>query len=355
MLRSMSIFIRKSLTAGVLEMEQTDQYIEYSNHMGLFLNPKVIDAHEGVALWRSGGPLTPLSITSSFHKILRGEIFEGNPFLSIEDQSRLRHHYPLLLAPDRYPPELVERIYVNRRAPAVQVILEDKDPMVFDAGCGFGSESFLFASMGARILAVDISEEQIQVAKKRQRYFEETLGRPLDVTFSVADLDEYTGDTRNLSLTWLASVLAAVRDQGTFLAKVYEATRPGGQVMITDMNLFNPLFLIREWYRRQQAKKENVEFSLHSNFWDMVKRRNRIGAHYFRGNDGSSFDDVQFFSVDTLSKLLSNVGFTLTPELFSGFVPPHMWQLGLESLENAFSRFPILRRFGYFYLVAGTK
>ena len=181
------------------------------------------------------------------------------------------------------------------------------------------------------------------------------MGKPFDITFTVADLDEYTPDIPDLSITWLASVLAAIRNQDRFLAKVYKATRLSGQVMITDMNLLNPLFLIKEWHRRQQAKDDSPEFADYSNFWAMVKRHGRIGARYFPGNNGRPFDDVQFFSATTLSKLLSNVGFTPRSALFSGFVPPQLWRLGLDSLENFFSRFPILGRFGYFYLVTGIK
>jgi SAM-dependent methyltransferase len=298
---------------------------------------------------------SPSVITSFFHRLLCKEISGRHPFLSPEEQSKLRGHYPLLLAPNLYPPEMIERVYVNRRTPAAKIILEDESPVVFDGGCGYGSESFLFASLGAKVLAVDICEEKIQIAEKRQRFYEEIMGKPLDITFAVADLDEYTADTLNLSVTWLASVLAAVRDQDKFLAKIHQATRLGGQVMITDMNLLNPLFLIKEWCRRQQAKNECFEFALHSDFWAMLKRNGRIGARYFPGHNGRPFDDVQFFSAMTLSKLLSNVGFVPRSVFSSGFIPPYLWQLGLGSLENLFSRLSLLRWFGYFYLVAGMK
>ena len=87
----------------------------------------------------------------------------------------------------------------------------------------------------------------------------------------------------------------------------------------------------------------------------MVERNGRIGARYFPGNNGRPFDDVQFFSAMILSKLLSSVGFTPMSVFFSGFIPPQLWQSGFAFLENLFSCFPLLRRFGYFYLVAGVR
>ena len=336
-------------------MEQTNESIDYSNRTGLSLNSKVIGTNAGIALCRTGSVSPPFSATYSFHKLLQYEICEGNPFLSTEDQSKLRRHYPLLVAPDRYPPRLVERIYVNRRATAVQIILEDENPVVFDAGCGYGSESFLFASMGARVLAVDISEKQIQIAKKRQRYFEEVLGRPLDVAFAVADLDEYDPEMRNCSVTWLASVLAAVKDQEKLLQRVFEKTREGGEVIITDMNLLNPLFLWNEWRRRREAIQRSVEFRQHADFLAMVKRRDRKGARYFFSKSGEFFDDVQFFAADTLSNLLRSVGFHPQSPAFSGFIPPALFRMGLGCLEDIFGGIPLLRELGYFYLVLGIK
>jgi len=290
-----------------------------------------------------------------FYETLRNEVIGHNPYLSWTEQAALQSHYPRMLKAAEYPSKLAATIYSNRRAYAIQTIQRSQDPVVFDAGCGYGSECFLFASQGAKVIGIDLSDEQIEVARKRQPYYEEIFGKPLDIQFIVGNLDESISDVNNISLTWLASVLAAVGDQNKFLERTYEATRGGGQIIVTDMNLFNPLFLIKEYYRRQQAKSESIEFALRSDFWAMVKRQGRIGARYFPGNNGRPFDDVQFFSAKTLSRLLSNVGFTLKSVRFNGFVPPHLWQVGFGPLEDLLSRTPLLRWFGYFYLCSAMK
>jgi SAM-dependent methyltransferase len=294
-------------------------------------------------------------ILSRFYAFLRDEVVQGNPYLDQDDQKKLQDHYPVILNLKRYSPEMAAMIYSSRRSHAVGAILDTESPYVFDAGCGYGSESFLFAGLGAKVLAVDSSHNSIFVAKKRRPLYEEFFGKPLDITFEVADLETYTPVMNSFSLTWIASVLAAIRDQNSLLQKIYTATRPRGEIMITDMNLLNPLFLVKEWYRRQQAKKISPEFGGDSNFWEMVKRQRRTGARYFRGNDGLVFDDVEFFSALTLSRLLSDTGFMPRSVFYSGFVPPHLWQLGFAFLENVFSGLPLLRWFGYFYLVAGIK
>jgi SAM-dependent methyltransferase len=297
----------------------------------------------------------PESIAMKYYVLLRKETIEGNPFLNNEEQLMLQKHYPIMMNSERYKPNLVANIYANRRSYAIKEILEKECPVIFDAGCGFGSESFLFASLGAKVLAVDHSPEQIEIAKKRQKFYEDNFSKELDITFVVADLEEYEPETRNISLTWLASVLAAIRNQDAFLKRTYDTTRVGGKIMITDMNLLNPFFLFKEWRRRKRAMVENPGFARQASFWRMFRRKDRYGARYFERDGGEYFDDVQFFSSGTLGRLLKSVGFSSVQSTFSGYIPPVIFMDGLSFLEKTFSKIPLIRAFGYFYLLTGTK
>ncbi len=292
--------------------------------------------------------------TSSFYQLLRHEVSTGNPNLSERQQRMLQSHYPVMMAPERFPEDLVTAIYTSRRSPIVDAIRRDREAVVFDAGCGYGSESFLFAASGARVLAVDRSADQIVIAKKRQRFFEEALGQTFDIEFRPADLNVYSPESNNLSLTWLASVLAVVPDQEGLLRRVHRATRTDGEIMITDMNLLNPLFLFREWRRRRWFIEQSPEFRRHANFFEMVRRHERRGARYFKTTDGDDVDDVQFFRPGTLAELLRTTGFSPAPASYSGFIPPI--PVGRhEPLERLFARIPLIRKFGYFYFMRAQK
>jgi SAM-dependent methyltransferase len=297
----------------------------------------------------------PETITQTFYAFLRTELVNGNPYLDKEEQARLRSHYPFMMEPNRYPPELVSTIYTSRRVHPVQAILDSRNPLVFDAGYGYGSDSFLFAALGAKVLAVDVSTEQIEIARKRKRYYEETLDRSLDVTFGVADLNGYTPEGADISLTWLASVLAVIENQDAFLNRIYQATRAGGKIMIVDFNLWNPPFILTEWRRRRQALRKSPEFARYADFWAMVRRRKRRGAFFFPQLGGGLFDDVQFFTPGTLGYLLERVGFQLLPPGFSGFAPPVLFKGLSAHLEKVFSRVPIVKNLGRAYLVTGVK
>ena len=288
----------------------------------------------------------PNVVTHTFYTLLRNEVINGNLYLSEDEQLMLQQHYPVMMNHTRYMPESVVNIYVCRRSHAVKAILESENPIVFDAGCGYGSESFLFASLGAKVLSVDHSEKQITIAKKRKRYFEKIFDKNLEIEFVAADLNEYIPELKNLSMTWLASVLAAIKNQQILLKRIIEATRKNGKIMITDMNLLNPLFLWNERHRRRRAFNESSKFAAHANFREMVWRKNRVGARYFPRDNRGVFDDVQFFTPRTLANLLSDTGFKLLPASFYGFVPPLFYHNAVTFVERTISKMPVIQLLG---------
>jgi SAM-dependent methyltransferase len=298
---------------------------------------------------------SPYHLAYRFHTLLRAEVAGGNPHLTREGQAFLQNRYPMIMDSSRYPLDLVATVYARRRALPIRAIQDSKEPFVFDAGCGCGSDSLLFASLGARVLAVDLSAEEVAIGEKRRRHFEEILGAPLDVTFRVADLNEYHPEKENLSLTWLSSVLAIVRNQEEFLGRIYRATREGGKVTVVDFNLLNPVFLWGEWWRRRRAMRESPEFARHADFCAMVRRRGRQGARFFLKNSDGHFDDVQFFTPASLAALLCRVGFKPLRPTFSGFAPPFLFGQGSGLLERVFCMVPFFKHLGRAYAITGEK
>jgi SAM-dependent methyltransferase len=309
----------------------------------------------------NGGPVEafeppdPGEKVARFYDLLREEVTSGDPYLSEEEQRSLQGHYDVIMQPGKFHPRNVRSIYQRRRAPAVAFIGEWDSPIVFDAGCGYGSESFLFAASGAKVLGVDRSDKQIEIAVKRQRFYEERLERSLDIQFEVADLESYRLGRSDIVLTWLSSVLAAIKDQETLLRRICDATGIGGRIMITDMNLLNPLFSWHVASRIRRAKALCDGFAHECDFWTMFRRQGRKGARFYRDDRGRVFDDVQFFWSRTLNLLLTTAGFTPLPPSFSGFVPPFPVVRRLVFLDELMARSPLLSRFGYFYLMVGWK
>ena len=181
-----------------------------------------------------------------FYQVLQKEIIEGNPFLSSQDMQSLRNHRPRLINPKPYPPEYIRYVYLSRRMPAINAILNDKNPIVIDGGCGYGSDSLMFAFFGARVTGVNYSEKELKIAEKRKEYYEKILMKDLPITFIKDDLDLFNPCVEKITLTWFSSVLAAIKDQDRLLKSVYEKTKPGRCIAVTDYNLLHPPFLFQE-------------------------------------------------------------------------------------------------------------
>ncbi len=297
---------------------------------------------------------SPETVVSSFYSALQHEVNRGNPFLDDAEQERLREHHPFILDPGNYPPGLVAALHNRRRIAPVKAIRESSAPLVLDAGCGCGSDSILFAALGASVVAVNIFSEELLVAEKRARYYEKIGGGKLNIRFIQADLNDYIPGEENFSLTWFASVLAVIRDQESLLKRVFQATRDHGRIMLVDYNLLHPPFLWKEWRRRNAVREKCPDFVREGHFWKMFRRKGRTGARFFPLAEGGIFDDAQFFTPGTLGALLQRAGFRVLPAVFSGCTLP-VFSGPAVCLERALSRAPGWKSLGRAYLLTGMK
>jgi SAM-dependent methyltransferase len=289
-------------------------------------------------------------IAADFYRRLRSEVVEGNPNLTRKENETLRAYYPIMMQDASYPMRLAQRIYASRRRHAVAAICAAESPVVLDAGCGYGSESFLFAALGAQVIAVDVSAAQIAIAEKRQPYFE-SFNKPLAIDFLVADLNTYVPPTTDLSLTWLASVLPAIKDKLDFLQRIRGATRPGGRVLITDLNTANPMFGLAELRRGHFGE---ARLSWVRPLLDRLGRRQYDGRRYPIGRDNPD-GYSRFFSSESLARLLTASGLTVSIVDHAGFAPPRIFGRASADAEAWLGRLPWITRFGLFYTVGADK
>lgn len=299
---------------------------------------------------RPGLPADDYQVAAAFYDSLRQEVIGGNAALTRSENELLRAHYPIMMQASRYPASLARQIYSARRRHAVTAIRMASSPIVLDAGCGYGSESFLFAQLGARVIAVDISDEKIAIAKKRCAHFS-TKGQSPKVEFAVADLDTYVPPTSDLSLTWMASVLPAIQDKSAYLRRIYSATRIGGKVLITDLNLANPLFALGEIRRGHFG---DGSLSWVRPLLDRIGGRERDATRYPiapDNHDGYS----QFLHTKRVAKLLEASGLRVTAIDHAGFAPPQLLGPLSTKAERWIGNLPLLSRFALFYTVGADR
>ncbi len=76
-----------------------------------------------------------------------------------------RHHYT-------YPLLLATRAIFDRH----------QRPCILDLGCGTGTQSLLFALLGARVVGVDMDATALGILAKRKALYESQIGRTLDIS-----------------------------------------------------------------------------------------------------------------------------------------------------------------------------
>ncbi|HLO86428.1 MAG TPA: class I SAM-dependent methyltransferase [Nostocaceae cyanobacterium] len=79
---------------------------------------------------------------------------------------------PLEISPQEFPSLLYIHNLVTPYYLRNQKVLDTKDKIILDAGCGSGYKSLVLAAAnpGAKIIGIDISEESIKLAKQRLEY-----------------------------------------------------------------------------------------------------------------------------------------------------------------------------------------
>jgi len=112
-------------------------------------------------------------------------------------------------------------------------------PRVLDAGSGFGTFAMLYAAMGAEVTAVDLRPDRLEAAERRLQFHHENTGTSLAVRNLRADLTrEWDSD---YDLVWVYNALSHIDPLDPFLTAVRNHLRPGGVLVVGDINGANPV------------------------------------------------------------------------------------------------------------------
>ncbi len=114
-----------------------------------------------------------------------------------------------------------EAAYQKKLAVTRELLRPDME--VFEFGCGTGSTAIAHAPHVKEILAIDISEKMLEIARSKA----ETAGVG-NVRFEHADIDGFTAPDGRFDVVLGLSILHLLEDRNTAIAKVYRMLKPGG-------------------------------------------------------------------------------------------------------------------------------
>lgn len=111
---------------------------------------------------------------------------------------------------------------------------------VLDLGCGCGSMALWLAVQGAEVVGVDIKEDRMAVARRRQELISAATGRELKVTFDLKSIFDLS-DSEPFDAIWMDHTFHHVEPRQQLYRKVAQLLRPNGWVYVVEPNAWNPL------------------------------------------------------------------------------------------------------------------
>jgi len=135
-------------------------------------------------------------------------------------RSFFRHHFLLNLT------ESVNYLFSNVQR-----------PKILDLGCGIGTQSILYAMLGAEVIGIDLDSSALALLKKRQQFYQQVCERELNITIYEANALKFDYDSI-FPLDGVFSMFAfnMMQPSTKLLEKIVPALRIGGCLVIFDGN-----------------------------------------------------------------------------------------------------------------------
>ncbi|WP_270375924.1 class I SAM-dependent methyltransferase [Marinicauda sp. Alg238-R41] len=102
------------------------------------------------------------------------------------------------------------------------------DSRVLELGCGTGTTALKHAPFVQHILATDISEQMIEIARQRAAVTEIE-----NVDFEVADIDSFQAPMESFDVVMAHSLLHLLKDRRVALSTIHRLLKPGGHLVMS--------------------------------------------------------------------------------------------------------------------------
>lgn len=135
-------------------------------------------------------------------------------------------------------PEILDRFY-GCGSPVPHAL---KGKTVLDLGCGTGRDVYIFSKLvgeEGRVIGVDMTDEQLNVAKKYQAYQAEKFGHSKsNVTFKkgfIEDLKSLGVEDNSVDLVVSNCVINLSPDKRRVFSEILRILKPGGEIYFSDV------------------------------------------------------------------------------------------------------------------------
>jgi len=219
---------------------------------------------------------------------------------------------------------------------------------ILDAGCGYGTESILFSSLGHDVTGVELVKERTELAKSRVDFFSSAVFPDLKIQFINANIFKFLQESKPWDVIWIMEAISHIYPPEKFLTLTYKKLKPGGKLIISDPNKINPLALIRSIKIRG-----SIRHKTHTRFMD---------PHTGKPVD---YGQEKIYSVFKFQKILKKCGFEIEKVHISGFLGasflPNTLLTSkaaykiLSFIQKNFQKLPGIRYCGSLYTIVAAK
>lgn len=145
--------------------------------------------------------------------------------------------------------QYIKECYAKQTEEVSQLIWKKRGACVLEIGCGCGTESLWFGLLGASVIGTDIRQDRIEVAEERLKYIRKNFPFRMDVQFKKSNFFEID-DVPMFDIIWMEQAFHHIEPRKSLPYKLSKILNPGGYVVISEANGWNPLLQAMLIYRR---------------------------------------------------------------------------------------------------------
>jgi SAM-dependent methyltransferase len=167
------------------------------------------------------------------------------------------------------------------------LIRSERRPRVLEIGAGCGTESLWFALLGAEVTALDVTGERLAVARARQEWLQQHLGHVLNARFVEMSLFDFEPET-GFDLIWMEQTFHHLEPREQLYEKLLRLLKPGGSVVICEVNAWNVL-LQAQFFLQRGFKTKTSFVDSHGKRVEYGNERVTTSAALRRGLERAGF------------------------------------------------------------------
>ncbi|GEM_PF-2224291 len=239
--------------------------------------------------------------------------------------------------------------YGQRLAPILDILRKSKKQLtICDAGCGYGTESLLFALLGMNVTGIELVSERRELASSRIDFFNSIRETRLKIDFQNVNVFPFLMRSDTFDVIWAMEAISHIYPPEKFLDLAYSKLNKGGWLVISDPNKINPL----AWLRSVRIRG-SLSHAPHTRFLDPETRQ------------PVEYGQEKIYSARTMKKILIGSGFHPERIHISGFLGSNLLPKtiarnprltdAIKRTPHIIRRIPVLRGLGSLYTITAQK